>query len=50
MINVRRRENPAPRGNRVDPAVVREPAKVTAPCLACAARSRVARHTCQPRS
>lgn len=49
-INVHRPANPVPRGNRVDPAVVREPVKPTlGACLACASRSRVAQHTCEVR-
>lgn len=47
MINVRRTQGPRPAGNRVDPTVVREPAKIAAPCLACVSRSRVAQHTCR---
>jgi hypothetical protein len=47
MINVHRRPNSIPRGNRVDPTVVRAPRKVTTPCLACASRSRVAQHNCR---
>lgn len=50
MINVHRRPNPTPRGTRVDPTVVREPVKITASCLACASRSRVAQHSCGTRS
>jgi hypothetical protein len=46
-INVHRRSNPTPRGTRVDPSVVREPAKPPrGACLACASDSRVAAHTC----
>lgn len=45
MINTHRPTAPRPRGNRVDPTVVREPVKVKqGACLACAARSRVAKH------
>jgi hypothetical protein len=48
MINTRRRPNPTPRGTRVDPSVVREPVKPgRGACLACAASSRVATHTCR---
>lgn len=47
MIKIRRTQGPRPAGNRVDPAAVREPVKVKAPCLACASRSRVAQHTCR---
>lgn len=46
VINTHRRANPTPRGNRVDPAVVRAVVKPVPPCLACASRSRVAQHTC----
>lgn len=46
MINVRRNPTPRPRGNRVDPTVVREPAKIKPPCLPCASGSRVAQHSC----
>jgi hypothetical protein len=46
MINTRRRPNPTPRGTRVDPSVVRAPARPQpGACLACASSSRVAKHT-----
>jgi hypothetical protein len=45
MINVRRNPRVTTSGNRVDPTAVRPKIKVTAPCLACASRSRVAKHT-----
>lgn len=47
MINTVRTNSTRPRGNRIDPSVVRVPQKVTqGACLACASRSRVAQHTC----
>lgn len=50
MINVHRNPRVAQVGNRVDPTVVRPKIKVAvAPCLACAAGSRTATHTCEAR-
>jgi hypothetical protein len=46
MINVHRNPRVAQVGNRVDPTVVRPKVRVAvAPCLACAASSKVAKHT-----